>query len=609
MTHFTRTNNIALVSLALPLVYLFPESAFADERAPGQPNVVLIMTDDQGYGDLSCHGNRWLKTPNLDKLASQGIRLDDYHVSPYCVPTRAALLTGRYADRTGIHNVLEPHWFVRTNEVMLSNMFQDAGYATGMFGKWHLGDNYPYGPESRGFNEVLRHYGGAVGVLADYWDNCYVDDTYYHNGKPTKTKGYCTDVFFSAATQFIESSVEQDKPFFVYLATNSPHYPLICPPSYSKPYTKGKTRGVAQLYGMIANIDENVGRLRKFLSEKGIDKNTIFIFAGDNGTGTGHTIFNAGMRGRKMSPYDGGHRVPFFLHWPEGGFAKERRIETLTAHIDIAPTLLDLCGISLPDGVKFDGVSLRPLLEKGDHQGWPDRIIMTDSQNSGPPRKWLTTTVMSERWRLVDGRQLYDIDADPSQATNVHSKHPEVVARLSAYYDELWADIEPTFKDIAEIPLGDPRAKSVALNYHDCMARHMFWYQDGIRRTGTKIVAQGAKRPAAFWPVNVVADGEYTVELRRWPKELGAAIHADVPPGEPVYGRAAQRTTPGVGFPAVEAILDIGKQRLTEAVSEDDAGVTFRVKLAKGSQRLSARFVGVKGNSLDVYYVYVTRAD
>ena len=167
MTHFTRTNNIALVSLALPLVYLFAESAFADERAPGQPNVVLIMTDDQGYGDLSCHGNRWLKTPNLDKLASQGIRLDDYHVSPYCVPTRAALFTGRYADRTGIHNVLEPHWFVRTNEVMLSNMFQDAGYATGMFGKWHLGDNYPYGTAAIRWSasgNQASNYAGDVSV-------------------------------------------------------------------------------------------------------------------------------------------------------------------------------------------------------------------------------------------------------------------------------------------------------------------------------------------------------------------------------------------------------------------------------------------------------------
>ncbi len=583
--------------------------AAAEETGRSRPNVVLIMTDDQGYGDLSCHGNPWIKTPNLDRLASQSIRLDDYHVSPYCIPTRAALMTGRYADRTGIHNALEPHWFVRTNEVMLSNLFQDAGYATGMFGKWHLGDTYPYGPESRGFDEVLRHYSGAIGVLNDYWDNCYVDDTYYHNGVPTKVEGYCTDVFFDAATRFIDRSAKQGKPFFLYLTTNAPHGPYICDPAYSKPYAEGKTRGVANFYGMIANIDENVGKLREFLKEKGIEGNTIFIFATDNGTAAGHTVFNAGMRGNKGSAYDGGHRVPLFLYWPDGGLAEQRRIQTLTAHIDIAPTLLDLCGIAQPDGVEFDGVSLCPLLEKGDHQGWPDRIIMTDSQYGGPPKKWVTTAVLSERWRLVGGRELYDIDADPGQKKNVYAEHPEVVRRLSSYYDALWAEIEPTLTDVAEIPLGHPQASHVALNYHDCIGRHMFWFQDGIRRITGKIDPPESKRRQAFWPVNIVTEGEYTIELRRWPKELGAAIHANIPPGAKVYGRPTFRTTPGMGFPAVEASLSIGDRSFTEPVDDRAKGITFRVKLPKGSHRLSARFIDAERRSLDAFYAYVTKSE
>ncbi len=181
---FIKTTAVAGLMMAMT------GSLFAAGGLSKKPNVILIMTKDQGYGDLSTHGNPLLKTPNLDKLASQGVRLDDYHVSPYCIPTRASLMTWRYADRTGIHNTIEAHWFVRTNEVLLSNMFHDAGYATGMFGKWHLSDNYPYGAEHRGFEEVLRHFGGAIGVLADHWDNCYVDDTYYHNGKPTQVKGY-----------------------------------------------------------------------------------------------------------------------------------------------------------------------------------------------------------------------------------------------------------------------------------------------------------------------------------------------------------------------------------------------------------------------------------
>jgi len=589
------------------LIMAMTGSSYAAGALQEKPNVILIMTDDQGYGDLSTHGNPFLKTPNLDKLASQGVRLDDYHVSPYCIPTRAALMTGRYADRTGVHNVIEPHWFVRTNEVLLSDMFKGAGYATGMFGKWHLGDNYPYGAEHRGFDEVLRHFGGAIGVLADYWDNCYVDDTYRHNGKPTKVEGYCTDVFFEAAKQFIGRSAREDKPFFVYLPTNAPHGPDICPPSYSAPYEEGETKAAARFYGMIASIDENVGKLREFLRSKGLEENTIFIFATDNGTFTGRKLFNAGMRGHKGSPYDGGHRVPFFLHWPAGGYTTERRIRTLTAHIDIAPTLLDLCGIPKPKGVKFDGVSLRPLLEKGDGTDWPDRIVMTDSQGRGAPKKWATTAVMTERWRLVEGKELYDIDADPGQETNVYAEYPKVVDRLTAYYDGLWAEIEPTLRDVAEIPLGHAQAPSVALNYHDCIHRHMFWYQNDIRKLGTKIDPPESKRPPAIWPVDVVGDGEYTIELRRWPKELNAAIYADVPPGKNVYGSPAKRTTPGVGFPAVRAHLTIGGQRMTDTVSKDDAGVTFRVKLSKGSQRLSAKFVDADGRSLDTFFVYVTR--
>lgn len=469
------TRLLCYLLLIVFVVMFRASSSLADK-----PNVVLIITDDQGYGDLSTHGNQWIKTPNIDQLAAQSIRLDDYHASPYCVPSRAAMLTGRYADRTGVHNVLSPDFITRADEFIISESFRNGGYATGMFGKWHLGDNYPFGPEHRGFDQVLRHYGGAIGVLADYWDNCYQNDTYYENGKPTKVEGYCTDVFFAAATQFIDKAAKQDKPFFVYLPTNAPHGPKICPPKYSKPYASGKTKKVQKFYGMIANIDENVGKLREYLKDRGLAEDTIFIFTTDNGTAGGSGIFNAGMKGKKGSTYDGGHRVPFFLHWPAGGFDQERRIETLTAQIDVFPTLLDLCGMEKPNGVEMDGTSLRPLLEKGDHPDWPDRILMTDNQKKELPRKWATTAVMSERWRLIDNKELYDIDSDPGQVKNVFGQHPQVMAKLSAWYDDLWDELEPTLQDCPEIPLGDEAVDTVALNYHDCIDRHMFWFQDGI---------------------------------------------------------------------------------------------------------------------------------
>lgn len=580
------------------------------------PNVVLVMTDDQGYGDIGYHGNPWVKTPEMDKLASQSIRLDDYHVSPYCVPSRAALLTGRYADRTGIHNVLEPHWFVRTNEMLISEMFQNAGYLTGMFGKWHLGDNYPYGPEFRGFDDVLRFNGGAIGVLADYWDNCYEDDAYFRNGKPSQAKGYCTDVFFSAAKEFIDSALEREKPFFVYLATNAPHGPKICPPSYAAPYAKGKTKTLATFYGMIANIDENLGSLREYLKDKGIDKNTIFIFCTDNGSAGGHRLYNSGMKGNKGSAYEGGHRVPFFLHWPEGGFDEEKQINRLTAHIDIVPTLLDLCDIEQSEGVQLDGISLRPLLEKGDHDDWPDRVIMTDAHQRKPPEKWVSTAVMSERWRLVEGKELYDIIADPGQETNLYSEYPEVVTRLSAHYDKLWEELEPTLSDIAKIPLGHPMAESVDLNYHDCIGRHMFWFQNGIRSlTGdipgeaTDLIdAAGSKRPMAFWPIEVITEGEYTIELRRWPKEAATAIQADLPPGGKVYGLDSHRSTPGIGFPAVKAQLSIGGKSYEKVVDGNAAGVVFKVNLKQGSNTISAKFIDGQGRTLDAFFVYVNKS-
>jgi len=599
---------------------ILPGLARANRAHSGKPNVILIMTDDQGYGDVGSHGNPYLKTPNLDKVASQSVRLDDYHTSPYCVPSRASLLTGRYADRTGIHNALSPDFIVRADEFMMSSSFKNAGYATGMFGKWHLGDNYPFGPEYHDFDDVLRHYGGAVGVLADYWDNCYVDDTYYKNGEPTKVSGYCTDVFFSAARQFIAGAVKKGKPFFLYLATNAPHGPRICPPSYAAPYKQGKTAPLATFYGMIANIDENVGKLRAYLRDQGLSENTIFIFTTDNGTAGGGRLFNAGMRGSKGSTYDGGHRVPFFLHWPAGGFDRERRIETLTAHIDVFPTLLDLCSLEKPKGVKMDGTSLRPLLEQGDHPAWPDRIIMTDNQKKQLPGKWRTTAVMSERWRLVDGKELYDIDADPGQKKNVFSQYPEVVQELSGWYDKLWDELEPTFENVPEIPLGAEGIGTVAFNYHDCIDRHHFWFQDGIRslirgRFRGKPVSmidspeRSSKRPVAFWPVKVVTPGEYAIELRRWPVELDRPIHSELPAGAPVYGAKSHRSKQGVGFPAVKATLTIGDQCLTTSVDKSTQAAVFHTSLDAGAHRLSAKFHDADGRSLDVFFVYAIKIE
>lgn len=365
------------------------------------PNVVIVITDDQGYGDLSCHGNPILKTPHLDALASESIRLDDYHVAPTCSPTRCAFLTGHWTNRTGVWHTIMGRSMLRENEVTMGQIFKDNGYATGMFGKWHLGDNYPFRPEDRGFTEVVRHGGGGVGQTPDYWNNAYFDGSYFHNSKPEAVEGFCTDVFFRYAKNFIEEQADAGKPFLAYIATNAPHGPFHSPVEYSEPY-KDLDVKTANFFGMIANIDDNVGQMREWLEDKGLAENTIFIFTTDNGTSSGAKVFNAEMRGAKGSEYDGGHRVPFFLHWPNGGFTQEKRVGTITAHVDVVPTLIDLCGIEAPADVKFDGVSIRPLIENETAPAdWPDRLLITDSQRVKDPIKWRKSAVMSNDWRLV----------------------------------------------------------------------------------------------------------------------------------------------------------------------------------------------------------------
>jgi arylsulfatase A-like enzyme len=334
------------------------------------PNVVLVMTDDQGYGDLACHGNPIIKTPNLDELHDQSTRLTNFHVGPTCSPTRASLMTGHYCNRTGVWHTVMGRSLLRKDEVTMADVFRAGGYKTGIFGKWHLGDNYPFRPQDRGFDEGLIHKGGGIGNTQDYWGNDYFDDTYFRNGKPEKFEGYCTDVWFAEAMKFIEAN--KDRPFFCYLPTNAPHGPFLVPEKYAEPYM-GK--GVKfRFYGMISNIDENVGRLMSKLKELGIEDNTILIFMTDNGSSGGHLVYNAGMRGSKGSEYDGGHRVPFFMRWPGGGIKAGINIDQITAHIDILPTMIEFCGLQAPEDVKFDGTSLMPLLTGDDRNGPSLRI-------------------------------------------------------------------------------------------------------------------------------------------------------------------------------------------------------------------------------------------
>jgi arylsulfatase len=341
--------------------------------ADARPNVVIILSDDQGYGDFSRHGNPVLKTPNLDKLAEQSIRLTDFHVAPMCTPTRGQLLSGMDACRNGATSVSAGRSFVRPEIPLLPEMFSAAGYKTALFGKWHLGDSFPNLPHHRGFGESVYHLGWGITSMADTWENDLFDGRFHHNGVLQKYPGYCTDVWFDLSIAWMKERQARGEPFLLYLPTNAPHGPHWVPAKYKQLYQRP---GVpAAFFGMIANLDENVGRLDQFLNGSGLAENTIVVFFHDNGGTGGVNLFNAGMRARKTTYYDGGHRAACFIRWP-GGKLQPRDLGVLSQVQDLLPTLLDLCGVKPPPNARFDGMSLGPLLRGEPLLEERDRVLV-----------------------------------------------------------------------------------------------------------------------------------------------------------------------------------------------------------------------------------------
>jgi len=564
-------------------------SAFAAHGA--KPNIVFVITDDQGYGDLSCHGNPVLKTPNLDKLHSESLRLTDYHVSPTCTPTRAALMTGRYTNRTGAWHTIMGRSLLRTNETTVADYLSKAGYVTGIFGKWHLGDSYPYQPEYRGFQKTYIHGGGGIGQTPDLWDNSYFDDTYIEDGELVKAKGFCTDVFFDEAIEFIEEQHEAKKPFFAYISTNAPHGPFHAPQKYIDMYA-GQKGDLAPFFGMIANIDDNVGKLRTKLAEIGADKNTLFIFTTDNGTVRGGNVFNAGMSGGKGKNTEGGHRVPFFMHWPENGWTKGRDIKQLSAHIDVLPTLSEICDFEIDGKLPVDGLSLVPLLKEENVSDWKDRVIVTDSQRIVDPKKWKDSSTMMQDWRLLNGKKLYQLSTDPGQKKDIADKHPERVKMMREGYEAWWDSMKDSFAEGAPYHLGD-NPKPLELTAHDLVGTggtaSVAWNQGHIRKgTLTGVNEDGA----AYWQLKVTKAGEYTFKLSRYPLATGLALNAAAPVGKQVPGTTqAFRTTPAraIDISAGKILLN-GKEITAGKADPTKSFMTLTASLPEGTHQLSALF-------------------
>ena len=556
------------------------QPALADEAK--KPNVIIVITDDQGYGDVAFTGNPAIKTPAIDKLRSQGTLLNNFHVDPTCAPTRSALMTGRYSNRVGVWHTVQGRSMLRRRETTMADILSANGYATGLFGKWHLGDCYPYRPEDRGFGHSVYHKAGGVGQAPDYWGNDYFDDTYVVNGKHQRFEGFCTDVWFNEGMKFIKAN--KDKPFFAYISTNAPHSPYFCPEEYTKPYEGNPKVSITEFYGMITNIDDNMARLMKLLEQEGLADNTILVFMTDNGTAGGLKNgrgYDGGMRGMKNSEYDGGHRVQFIIRWQSGEIEAGKSVEHLTAHIDIVPTLITLCGLKAPD-IQFDGSDISKLLF-GDGKDWPDRALVVESQRVVDPIKWRKSAVMTNQWRLVNGEELFDMKADPKQTKDVAAQHPEVVKRLRGEYDKFWSDVSKEHDLTSYMVIGSDRSPIVSLSSHD-------WLIDKLPPWNQPHIRSGAVAESSYWAIEIERDGEYEISLRRWPVEADKGIN------DGTYGKA---------FNYKKARLRIGDIDKTMDIPDGAKEVTFKVSLKKGIAQLAPDFIGPDLTATP-YYVYVT---
>ena len=559
-----------------------------------KPNVVLILTDDQGYGDISCLGNPVLRTPHIDSLWANSIRCTDFHVAPICTPTRSELLTGRDAFYNQATFVCMGRSLLRADLPTIADIFTQNGYRTGHFGKWHLGDNYPYRPQDRGFQETIYHPAWGITSAADYYGNDYFDDYYRHKDQIEKYDGYCTDVWFNEAISWIEQY--ENQPFFAYIATNAPHGPLWVPDQYREPYHKDVSANEASFFGMIANIDENLGRLEKFLIRKDIKDNTILIFMTDNGTATGENVYNAQMRGRKASLYEGGHRVPFFVHWPAGGLQGGRDVDGLTRGTDIFPTLIDLCQLDVDDGLTFDGLSLADSLQNSQPVSSERKaIVQFGHSNLGV---WGYTekdhaVVMWNQWRfLINENELYNIGKDPSQVSDCSNNYPNLVKQLRDYYEDWWGNLGNNLNVHQPLTIGNEQENPTRLSSCDWA-----WvYVDNQPNIRDCVMDSGT------WHLKVDTKGLYSFTLRRWPEESGLRVSDAAPVMQGIDGFWPA----GKALSVSKSWIQVGSDSKQQIVKPTDTESRFEMVLETGPTTLKTWWYDANDSMLaGAYYVTV----
>jgi arylsulfatase A-like enzyme len=529
-----RRSSLHYLGLLRALVFLgaslaLPGCQVASARPQAKaPNVILVMTDDQGYGDFGFNGNPVLRTPHLDAMANRSARLANFYVHGVCTPTRAALMTGRHPQRTRAFDTFLGRAMMNPSETTIAELMQEAGFATGIFGKWHLGDCYPMRAIDQGFQEALIHLGGGIGQSSDPvgGEGKYTDPILHHNGKPVATKGYCTDIYFDAAIDWIKKQTSNNQPFFTYLATNAPHGPFHDVPKDLYDYYKSQDLSharfpqalgakltskqnldrEARIYAMIENIDQNIGKLFTALDEMKIAEETLVIFLIDNGPNSRRYL--AGFRGQKNRVHEGGVRSPLLFHWPSHlpqGLASDK----ICAHYDLLPTILHACNIAAPGDL--DGRSLLPLLNR-QSVSWPERAIFIQHHRGDLPIRNHNFVVRTQKYKLVNPTgfhneiskakeifELYDMDADPYELRNLAKKNPAVLAKMRGLYNHWFDEIiqTPGIGLPPPIQLGAKPAPRVVLSRQD-MRRD--------RRKGWGYMG--------YWLVDVVKPGPFRLTIR-----------------------------------------------------------------------------------------------
>jgi len=543
--------------------------------AEDQPNILLIMTDDQGYWDTGVTGNPHINTPNMDRIAKEGVQFTRFYAAPVCAPTRAGVMTGRYYPRTGLYNTRFGGDTLGKDEITVAQLLKKAGYRTGLFGKWHLGKYHGYQPQQRGFDEFLGHYHGHI----ERYD---FPDQLSHNGVLVKARGYVSELFTDAAMDFIEATKKKTKaPFFCALTFNAPHSPWVLDTSHSgqpegdkllgKYLAKDMPMREARIYALIERVDQNIGRMLAHLRSLNIERDTLVVFMSDNGGVS--KFWKGGMHGNKGSVYEGGVRSPFFARWP-GTITAGGVVNGQASHVDLLPTFCELAGVALPKDRKIDGRSLLKLLKQGRGDRHHEYVYHTwDRYFPNPDKRW---SVSDQRWKLVgmftktapDPKKwrLYDLKNDPGENKNLAAKHPETVSRLRKAFMDWFVDVTDgkTYRPVA-IPVGHERENPVELqpSWATWKGDHINYTFDGYDWD----TIDGWKKAGehATWQLDFAQAGRYAVTLSYGcrPLDAGGALRISIGTASLEHKVKATTTAEQFGrFRAGELVLDKGKATL-----------------------------------------------